>query len=990
MPNGSTARLPTQHTDDTAQALIGRDAEVDALRGALDLALAGMRQVVLLAGEPGIGKTRTAMQLADLAGERGALVLWGQCYAWEGAPAYWPWTQVLRGWLHDADDAAIDAALKPHAAALTQILSDLTERYPDITAPPPLDPEAKRFHLLAAIAAVLRAAAERRALVIVLDDVHWADTPSFELLLFLAQEIRDARLLFVATYRDAELSRPHPGAAVLADLDRLPHCRRLLLRGLPRAQVARLMALITGRAQSPALVEAVFAETDGNPFFVTEVVRVLDEEGQLDHGGNPAFRGARVPASVREAIGRRLDRLPASTTTLLTLASIIGRDFDVRVLARVADQPALDLLNTLDQAVRAQLIQPAEAQGSFRFGHALVQETLYQEASSAQRAQGHLAVVRALEAERVHDPPWAELAHHIYQAAPLAMPEQVETYAARAGDLAMTQFAWESAATHYQRALAGLDQQSDAEPIRRCDLLLALGEAQNRSGSGAGDAPDARVSFFHAFEIARLHGDGERMARAALGFVGINMSAAFGGARQAALLEQALEALDPTDSPLRGRVLARLAGELWLRSPDGRDRSLALAEEAFAIARRMDDPTLVTYALWARHVCGHTPDNLHQRQVAAIDLVAAAEDSDDPIAVAWGYILQLLNCVEAADLFGAGRAMAWLRQFDARARIPYVAQRVAACDAMLALLTGDYPTAEVQVERARALWQSAAPRQHAVQSLLLQRDLSRRDELDEEVQLPDRLHPWRQAARAHRLALALERGHEAAARSDYDMLVADDFASVRLDQHWFATLAPLAEAAVAFGDVARAARLHALLEPYAERLMVDGSLVICHGPVALYLGQLAGVLDRWEDALRWLEQARVICERTGLRPYLARTLLATADVVVRRDGPGDRTLARSLAERAADAASAIGMYGLVGRATALLTALPATGSVLGLTPRELDVLRLVARGLSDADIAGQLFVSPRTVGTHLTSIYGKLGVTSRTAAARVAIEHELS
>jgi DNA-binding CsgD family transcriptional regulator len=305
-------------------------------------------------------------------------------------------------------------------------------------------------------------------------------------------------------------------------------------------------------------------------------------------------------------------------------------------------------------------------------------------------------------------------------------------------------------------------------------------------------------------------------------------------------------------------------------------------------------------------------------------------------------------------------------------------------------LRGDYAAAAAQIEQARMLWQSDAARQHACQSLLLLRDLGQLEDLTDELRLPDHLYPWRQAAQAHRLLLALARGQQTAAQADYEALVAHDFSRVRVDHHWLATLAPLAEAAVIFSDAPRAARLRAWLAPYAERLMVDGSLVVCHGPVALYLGQLAGVLGRWDEAIQRLDQARLICERLGLQPFLARTLLAHAEVLTRRDGPGDRAAARDLSQRAMNVASAIGMLGLIPHTTALRETLsdPA-GAAFGLTPRELDVLRLMARGLTDAEVAEQLFLSPRTVGTHLTSIYGKLGVSSRTAAARIAIERGL-
>jgi DNA-binding CsgD family transcriptional regulator/tetratricopeptide (TPR) repeat protein len=382
---------------------------------------------------------------------------------------------------------------------------------------------------------------------------------------------------------------------------------------------------------------------------------------------------------------------------------------------------------------------------------------------------------------------------------------------------------------------------------------------------------------------------------------------------------------------------------------------------------------------------------LSERLVDAAQLVNIAEQTGDPIAAASGHMFHLLDYLEVGDLDEVEQALRRLRHFDERAHIPYLTQRVAAFSAMLELATGNYAAATLQVERARALWQSSAPRQHAAQAFLLWRDLGRLDELPEEIRLPDSLHSWRWVAQAHRMALSLERGRLTAARHDYAALVAGDLSNIPLNQHWYGTVAMLAEAAVAFDDAQNAARLFAMLEPYAERLVYDGSLVVCHGPVVLYLGRLAGLLGRWQEAEQQLGYALDICEGLGLRPYVVRTLLDQAELLARRDRPGDRAAARDLAQRAIDVAEAIGMLGLIPRAAGLRDRLGSSPPArFGLTPRELDVLRLIAQGLTDAEVAERLFLSPRTVGSHLTSIYGKLDVSSRSAATRIAVEHGLS
>ncbi|MGA7668946.1 MAG: AAA family ATPase [Nitrolancea sp.] len=980
---------PKQHSSGhPLTPFVGREPELLALRNAFDLAMQGLRQVILLGGEPGIGKTSIMSRFAGEAREKGSLVLWGNCYEWEGAPAYWPWTQVLGTWLRDLDEDDRAALLGPRTNFIAQLVPEIHDRVPELT-PVPGGLEARRFQLMTAVAQTMRLAAARRPLVIVLDDVHWADAPTLELLLFLSQEIRDERLVLIVGYRDADLTPVNPATPILTDLGREPHTHRLSLKGLPKPQVAHLVMLITGRAQAPGLVETVYTETNGNPFFVTEVARLIADEGSLDATHDRLPRHPRVPDSVRSAIRRRLDRLSEDCNRALTVAAVVGREFDVRILERTTGTPVLVLLDAIDEALRAGLLTSTQLPSTFRFSHALVQETIYEEIPRAERSRLHMAVGQALELEADRERLWAELAHHFFQASPLGGPENVANYSARAGDAAMAQFDWIVAASHFKHALDALDELSPVDVARQCDLLLSLGEAQNRAGSGAGDAPAARISFSRAFDIARTFGDGVRMAQAAVGYAGNNISAAFGGPRQLEMLEEALAVLDPSDSPLRVRLLARLAMDLWFRSTDNLVRSRACAEEAVAIASSLGDPTLMSFALNGRHNSGNGPDNLTERMDDADHLIDVAEQTGDPIAAAWGYILQVMDAIEAGNISDAERSVAWLQAFDERVRIPYVSQRVAVCSVMLDLLAGRYATAAVQVRRAKSLWQSSVPRQHASQSFFLLRDIGTLDSLDEDIQIPDKLHSWRLTALAHRMALALERGQVAAARADYEAIVADDFALVVFNQHWTSTLAMLAEAAVAFDDADRAKRMVVMLEPYPERQIMDGSLGVCHGPVALYLGRLAGLLAHWDDATRWLDQSLVICQRLGLRPFIARTLLAQAELLAARDGHGSLK-ARELSEHAIEAAESIGMLGLIPRAITVRDApIAEPAAAFGLTPRELDVLQLIAQGLTDAEVAKRLFLSPRTVSTHLTSVYGKLNVSSRSAATRVAFEQHL-
>ncbi|MDQ3548709.1 MAG: AAA family ATPase, partial [Chloroflexota bacterium] len=761
--DGSTASDNAISVPAASVPFVGRERERGLLQHALDEMLAGAGRMILLAGEPGIGKTRLAEQLAVESSERGVRVLWGRCYEWEGAPAYWPWIQALRDVLHNpefrrkieqsGDDAALAQMLLNLRGA-----DDARDRHEIPSAP--LAPEQHRFQLFDAIGRLLRNAAEQTPLLVILDDLQWADLPSILLLRFLSQEVRGSCVLLAATYRDIEVDRAHPLAVPLTALAREPGCLRIAVRGMQLSAIGRLIEATIDCPPSERLVSAIDRETDGNPFFVGEIVRLLADEGTLDNPEVTLARHPWLPNSVREVIALRLNRLTATCREALALAAVIGRDFSLALMQQISVRDDEELLGLLDEALRAHVIVEDTGINAYRFSHALIRETLYEELSGPERIRLHLAIGAALEDSTLPGtlPPWAELAWHFSRAAPTGGFEQVVDYAGKAGDAAMNQLAWEQAVGHYRRAVEARDRSGKADPPETCQLLLKLGDAQNRSGPGSGDAPEARESFLRAARIARESGDAEQLAQAAIGYAGVNIVAAFGGQQQSALLVEALEALPPADSPLRVRVLARLAADLWYRSTENLQRSRMCAEQAVSAARRLGDPTLIAYALWARYSSGQSPDTLSDRLVDARQLVVISAQTADPIVAVWGNLLLLLDCIEAGDMVGAEQSLIWLRNFDERARIPYVALRVASARAMLDLLLGRYAEAVPQVERARVLWQSPIPRQHAAQGFLLLRDLGQVEALNEEIVLPDSSYPWRQVAQAHRMAMALERG----------------------------------------------------------------------------------------------------------------------------------------------------------------------------------------------------------------------------------------
>ena len=366
---------------------VGREVELAALAADLEGAAAGRGGVVLVAGEPGIGKTRLAEELAAQATTRGVLVLWGRCWEGEGAPAFWPWVQVVRTDVQDDDPAVLRRVMGAGAADIAQVVPAVRDRLPELPAPPPVEPEAARFRLFDSLASFLRAAAARRPLLLVLDDLHWADAPSLALLRFLGQELEGVGLLVVGIYRHTEVGRDHPLLGTLADLSRGQHHRRLLLGGLDQQQVASFVGLVAGVEHSLGLAAAVHQQTDGNPFFVTEVVRLLASQGRLGHAeaGSPVL-AVGLPEGVRAVVAQRLGRLSDGCRQILEVAAVLGRDFELRALQPASGLEGDRALVLLEEAEAARVVVAVPGGlGRWRFAHALVREVLYESLPAARR-----------------------------------------------------------------------------------------------------------------------------------------------------------------------------------------------------------------------------------------------------------------------------------------------------------------------------------------------------------------------------------------------------------------------------------------------------------------------------------------------------------------------------------------------------------------------------------------------------------------------------
>jgi predicted ATPase len=445
-----------------ASDFVCREQELALARGSLHEALAGRGQLLLLVGEPGIGKTRLAAELASIARQRGAAVLWGGCQEGAGGPSYWPWVRILRAWLREWGADALHGCLGNTTADLAELVPEIRERLPELPMPDRSDPPGARGRLFHAVSTLLVTRAAETPVVVVLDDLHAADQPSLLMLRFLVQELGEARMLVVGTYRDTEVSPQSPLAEALAELARAPHPKRKIL-------------------------------SEGNPLFLLELVHWLESRGHELTASAPPWT-AEIPEGVRAAIVRRLAGLSGDCHPLLTAAAVIGREFSVAVLARVCDLDETKLLERLEEAERARIVEVERASpGMFHFSHTLIGEVLYAEIATAQRVQLHQRVGEVLEQLYTPHPiaptnlrlpirgaRLAELSHHFCEAAPAGSPGKAADYCARAGDHAMGLLAFDEAAGLYQRGLAVLEVGLPGDESRRERLLAALTEAKAR------------------------------------------------------------------------------------------------------------------------------------------------------------------------------------------------------------------------------------------------------------------------------------------------------------------------------------------------------------------------------------------------------------------------------------------------------------------------------------------------------------------------------
>jgi DNA-binding CsgD family transcriptional regulator/tetratricopeptide (TPR) repeat protein len=971
---------------------VGRSAELDLLHTLVPSAVGECRRVVLLAGEPGSGKSRLVRELAGAEAERGTLILYGACDAVVPTP-YGPFVEALDRLVRVAERAEDPVAeLGPGAGELTRLLPGLAARVRGLVAPVDADPDTERHRLHTAVTALLANVSRRRSVLLVLEDGHWADAGTLLLLRHLARTVWGGRVLLVMTFRDTEVDISRELTETLADLRRFDDVVRMRLDALSQAEVAdfvRRAAECDLDGEVGELAGAIHELTDGNAFLVCELWRALVETGTVQIGDGRIgvvrpLRELATPSGVREVVSQRLARLDSRAAELLELAATIGPEFELDVIRRAAGLPERELLAALEETVASGMVEELPAPRLVcRFTHELVRRAVYDRLSLARRAELHLRVGEALVAAGASERALADLAHHFSAAAPLGGSERAIRYNIRAASAASAALAFDEAASRLRTAIdLGIEDERE-----RAETLLGLGMTHNR----AGNATAAFEAFAAAAAIAREQGSGELLARAAVGYEDAGWRPGIFRAETIDLLEEAISALAEQDSPeLRVGLLAGLARALHFQGE--RERGAIVHSNAIELARGLDDRSglarVLVRSYWAR---GTSPlEEILAMLSEGKELAEELEDAElRTEAMAW----RVPTFVSMCDLGSARVEVAAQRQMAERTAQPFMhhvaehyASAIALCDGRLLEAEA---TAERSYEWGRLLTGRDATGTYGIQMFSIRREQGRLAELAPVIRIlageTEREGPWRPGL----VAVLVELGMEDEARRELSRLVAEGIDGFRTSL-WTATLAYLTDACTALGDEAMAAIVYPQLEPLAGANVMIGHLVSCYGAADRYLGMLAATLGEAERAQEHFERALELNRRMEMPTWVAHTAYQYARFLRMRGGGSGRARAQALAGEAAALAERIGLRELLARIRALGVPTAATGLPNGLSPREAQILGLVAQGLSNREIGGSLSISEHTAANHVRSILRKTDCANRTEAASFAHRNGLA
>jgi len=897
-----------------AIGMVGRAQEQERLKETFKAVASGESpRIVLISGEAGVGKTTLTSSFARDAHAEGALVLYGRCDEDLVIP-YRPFVEALAHYLALTDDAVISEVGDNDLSALVHLVPALQRRRPDLAETRSSDPDAERWILYGAVVALLERASLDTPVVLLLDDLHWADGPTLQLLRHSTNTLA-GRVMVLGTYRDTQLSSFHPLTETLAALTREPLVSRMSLSGLEDDEVVSLVEAAAGQTLDETAVElahALYRETDGNPFFVAEVLRHLVETRSIVQGDTGRWIPARelseagLPESVRQVIGTRVARLGDEAIRVLSAASVLGQEFEVGFLATVVglgEDPVLDVLEAASSAAITAEVRAVP--GRFRFTHALIQHTLYDDLSATRRARIHRAAAQTLESIVGADPGVraGELARHWLAATRPTESSKAVTYARLAGENALASLAPAEAIRWYEEALAALAHAPEDAARARC--LAGLGEAQRQTGNEA-----YRETLLEAARVAQDVGDVDTLVQAALGNNrGFQSGAGFVDSERVAMLTAALDAIGTAGSPGRSRLLALLAVE---RTYDGDyPGRRALCDEALHIARRIGDPATVFDVLIRRGQATWMPDTVEELLRDSIEGSALADRTGDPVSRFWAAIFRSTFAIQVGDISDATRCHEEAGRLASEVGQPILKWTSSWNRSWSTLLVGDVARAEALANEAFEIGnntgQPDALTIYGVQISHVRWYQGRYGEMADLIVGITRDNPDIPTLRSSAARCLIDAGRDDEAHILFEsekslgFSVPEDFLMPVYLDGW-------ARVTSHFGDQDAATVLYPQLARWPKLVVFGGPAVI--GVLSHNLGTLATVLGRYQEAEVHFSDALRVHEKLTAPFHVAQTQIEWSHMLLSRRGSGDLARARTALRSALDLAHEYGLAGL--------------------------------------------------------------------------------
>jgi len=955
--------------------IVGRRRELHVVRNVLGGRDLRDTNLIMLAGDAGIGKTRIMVETARLAEGAGYRVHWSQMIEDPATPPYFAWTQLLRSCMQQPGGPEnADQGRNPDLNELANILPELRQGPERHGVAKSVDGVTAQFRLHDSVSRFLIELARQQPVVLLFDNLHLADASSLQLLEHFCQQLQSMPALVIAAYRDIEIDDTGPLRRTVSILSRMTGCEELVLNGLTRDESATLLHAYLDAVPPSQLVDQIFEQSDGNPLFVTEVGRLLSRRADDGALPGPGHR-FQVPATLRELITARFRSLPETTLELLAIASVLGRDFDIASVAALSDLDATAALRTLDPALSAGIIAEL-ANRRFRFHHATFREVLYKRHGFDRRIELHRKTAQYLEGYfPVDDATYlSQIAHHYSEAVQPESADKAVTACCRAAEHAFANRAYREAAGFYDRALQALELSIEPDAERRFRILFELGRSQFYAGQNA----SASNNFLRASILAYRHRWWHRYAEATLEFQHIIGWLGVGHVAAVSLHQQAIAHI-ADDPPLLARLTASLSRAHHQRGE--RDKAECKLRESIAMARASGDASALLFCLRLAQFILIDWETADKQLDFHREAIALATEIGDPDLVLDTKAMILVPLGKLGEVSEIEALLAELEAMAAELRHPYVSNVLIGYRTALAILRGDWENAtryaQNSVRQASLQGVVGLEGRLGFQMFAIYKargDLRRVGAFLKRILMSsDDSKLWLPGL----VLLHCELGQHDQARAALQRL--GRISDLPRDDLHIISLVYLAEACRQLQDRGRIAEIYDNLYPNRDRTAnLPGHVML--GAISGHLAILAAVLHKSRQARELFEHALEFNRRIGAGPELARCSVEYAAWLSCSEYDADRRRARLLIAEATPAAKNLDLKPVLARIDDLRSL---TGPDQ-LTRREIDILERITAGASNKQIAADLEITHSTVATHVGHILKKTGATNRTEAVRFA------